>query len=191
MINSLVGCFGITKTKIEKMKMTLDKWEASRQIIKDNVFVSNDIFENGTTLYKIIEELVNIKDDSYLPIYNQIVACEAVALHKLEKLILANGGVVLDRNTDAIRYIEDKHIDISGYKYADNSSVYQYENNIKPLNRDAVCKFVRYEKFVIKQFIYNDVEEVDNFDKLSDDIVSSGKGIFIIWTGWNREDIFD
>lgn len=40
---------------------------------------------------------------------------EAVELHKLETLIIKKGDIVLDRNTDAIRYSSKKEIIINKF----------------------------------------------------------------------------
>ena len=49
------------------------------------------------------EEQIELESTKY-PIHKQILEMEAIELHKLESLIIKNGGVILDRNTDAICY---------------------------------------------------------------------------------------
>ena len=42
------------------------------------------------------------KDETESAIYKQILQSEAIELHKLGKIIKANGGTILDLNTDCI-----------------------------------------------------------------------------------------
>ena len=42
------------------------------------------------------------KDETESAIYNQILQSEAIELHKLGQIIKANGGTILDLNTDCI-----------------------------------------------------------------------------------------
>ena len=55
---------------------------------------------------------------------------EAVELHRLESIITRKGGVVLDRNTDAIRFARISKFDIGSYFWDDCNQVpkYQFED---------------------------------------------------------------
>ena len=53
------------------------------------------------------------------PIYKQILEMEALQLHTLETIIKKKNGIILDRNTDAIRYGREEAIDITQYYWDD------------------------------------------------------------------------
>ena len=132
-VNSLVGTWGTQKSTFESINMTLDKYEASRELIRDGVqvigdkisFYNDDKNLENITIYSIIDRLEVNKDDMYLPIYNQIVAMEGMELYELEQMIIRNGGIPLERNTDAILYAGEK-IDIDSYFWDIEKTVNKY-----------------------------------------------------------------
>lgn len=179
-VNSMVGCWGITSSSVSKIKLTLDKYYASIKMAKnDKSFVTSQTVDDKV-VYQICEAIDIIKDESYLPFYNHIIACEAIELHKLEQIIIKNNGIPLERNTDAILYSGNK-IDISNYYYDSEktSQKYQYEEECKLLKVDSVCKFVRTELYVHNELQWNSYIETDDFDKLTNQIIESNKGCFI------------
>ena len=158
-INSLVGCWGIQSTKMENIHMTTDKYEASRELCRDGVMVTSNKLDNKTTLFSIIDSLVINKDDMFLPLYNQIVAMEAIELHRLENLIVAQGGVPLERNTDAILY-RGNEIDISSYYWDDANVIAKYRyDDPSNLNREAVCRMKRTGSFQPASFEFNTISD--------------------------------
>ena len=179
-VNSLVGCWGIQRSEFESIRMTLDKYEASRELSRDGVFVSSSQLDDVTTLYSVIEKKVINKDDMYLPLYYQIVAMEAIELHKLEQMIIVSGGRPLERNTDAILYKGNK-IDISEYFWDENKTVskYRYEDDYTLLNRDNVCKLSRENSFKPHKFVYRKFKDDDKFDEICEKIMKSNKGCLI------------
>ena len=52
---------------------------------------------------------------------------EAINLHKLETRIINEGGIILDRNTDAIRYAREGPIDISNDYWDEEKTVLKYQ----------------------------------------------------------------
>ena len=68
------------------------------------------------TLYSMIENKVIKKDDLSTPLYHQILAMEAIELHKLQTFIIKEGGTPLELNTDAVLYSGPK-INIQGHFY--------------------------------------------------------------------------
>lgn len=158
-VNSMVGCWGIQRSEYESIEMTLDKYHASRELIRDGVFVQSNQLNNETTLYSIIERMVINKDDMYLPLYNQIIAMEAMELWKLENMIVAKGGVPMERNTDAVLYAGPV-IDISGVFWDEEKSVpkYRYDETTF-LKVQEVCKFVRSDSFKPAEFKWKEYSE--------------------------------
>ena len=81
-------------------------------------------------------------DFSQYPIYKQILEMEALELHKLESIIIQNKGIVLDRNTDAIRYARKEAINISDFYWDDKCTVPKYQNeDPKPLAVEVLPRF--------------------------------------------------
>jgi ATP-dependent exoDNAse (exonuclease V) alpha subunit len=122
------------------------------------------------------------KDDSFLPLYCQIVAMEAIELHKLEQIIVAQGGVPLERNTDAILY-RGNQIDISNYFWDAAGTVAKYRyDEASRLARANVCSIKRAGKFELHSFEYIQLQEPtdNNFLPLAKQVVKSGKscGVF-------------
>ncbi len=182
-VNALIGCWAITTKTFSKHNFTLDRYEASNHFIKENVYVATHDVGQDMTLFSIMESNDVINDDFHLPFYNQIVALEAVELHRLEALVTEHGGVVLDRNTDAIRYEHGKKytpIDISGHYWDDQKRFPKYKwEEAEPLKVDAMAKICRTDKFVLKKATYNLIPEQDDFDAIAEQVIASGKGVLI------------
>ena len=176
-VNSLVGCWGIQSTNMECINHTTDKYEASRELCRDGVFVSSNKLSHDVVLYSIIEKFQMKKDDMFLPLYNQIVALEAIELHRLEQLIKSKGGEPMERNTDAILYRGDK-MEIKNYFWDDEKTVFKYRfEEPSLLCRDSVCSITRTRSFVPASFEYFEyAEPLDNdFSKLATQIFESNK----------------
>lgn len=178
-INSFVGCWGIQSTKMEHIQMTTNKYEASRELCREGVFVKSNKLDEKVTLYSIIDQLIVNKDDMFLPLYNQIVAMEAIELHRLENIIVAQGGVPLERNTDAILY-RGAELDISSYYWDDDKTIFKYRyDETVALHRDAVCRMNREGSFKPASFIYKQFKEQDDFQAIANDVLASGKGCLV------------
>ena len=176
-VNSLVGCWGIQSTDMEKITHTTDKYEASSELCRDGVFVSSNVLSKDTVLYSIIEKFCLKKDDMFLPLYNQIVALEAIELHRLEQIITKHGGQPLERNTDAILY-RGKALKIDQYFWDDEKQVFKYRyDDVSLFSRDSVCSFVRCKTFSPASFEYFEYSEPEgnDFSKLAQDIFESNK----------------
>ena len=69
---------------------------------------------------------------------------EAIELHKLESLIRKQDGIILDRNTDAIRYARAEAIDIQNYFWDDAKLVPKYqEETAKKLEVERLPRMCR------------------------------------------------
>ena len=91
------------------------------------VFIRTCPLEEDIYLYEgIFSEQIKMEATKY-PLYKQILEMEAVELHRLEQLIKQQGGKILDRNTDAIRYSSAYSIALDHY-WDDNKTVVKYQN---------------------------------------------------------------
>ena len=178
-INSMVGCWNINKTKYEQISFTLDKYEASRELCRDNVMVTSTDLED-MTLYSIIENKVIKKDDLCSPLYHQVLAMEAIELHKLQTFIIKQGGTPLELNTDSILYSGSK-INIDGHFYDKECKVekYRYDETNK-LKVESVCHMVRTGSISIKEFNYSIIpSENREFIDIINDVITSNKGCLL------------
>lgn len=128
-INAFIGLMGITKRKVCYSKYSLCPYTASAWYVNQNknVFIKNHPLSNGEVLYQGIfsEEVLN--ETSQYCIYSMVLQLEALELHKMETIILHSGSIVLDRNTDAIRYASKIEIDILPYYYDEENKVSKYK----------------------------------------------------------------
>jgi len=178
-INSMVGCWNINKTKYEQINFTLDKYEASRELCRDNVMVTSTDLDD-MTLYSIIENKVIKKDDLCSPLYHQVLAMEAIELHRLQTFIIRQGGTPLELNTDSILYSGAK-INIDGQFYDKERTVekYRYDETSK-LKVDSVCRMVRTGSVHLKAFNYSIIpSENREFIDIVSDVVASNKGCLL------------
>ena len=148
-VNSLIGLFGRTKHTATKVKFTLciqeaSEWWADDKESQADVFIRNIGLDNGETLYEgIFTEDVKVDGLKY-PLYKQILEMEAIELHSLERLICNGGGVILDRNTDAIRYERRTALLTDGYYWDDAQTVPKYQTEApKPLANEVLPRMIR------------------------------------------------
>ena len=120
---------GRIKGSKSKTEFTLCKYEAANLLCKPNTYIVSHDLSNGT-LYQSKQIQDVVYDSTMFPVYTQIIQMEALHLYETQKLVETFGGIVLDRNTDAIRYIEKSPIDITQYFWDDEKKVqkYKYEN---------------------------------------------------------------
>ena len=158
-INSLIGLLGRTKRNSTKIRFSLCKHEAAGwwgdKDPKCNVFIKNIELNNGEILYEgIFSEDVDVEAINYC-LYKQIVEMEAVELHKLESIICKNGGVPLDRNTDAIRYARKDPIELIEY-WDEEKTILKYQKELaKPLSCEVFGGFCRKQELDLSIFDLN------------------------------------
>ena len=120
---------GITTRQVCYSKYSLCPYTASAWYVSNNkdVFIKNHHLTNGETLYEGLfsEEVLN--ETTQYCIYSMVLQMESFELHKKETLVIDNGGIILDRNTDAIRYNLADEIDIEPYFYDDEQTVRKYK----------------------------------------------------------------
>jgi hypothetical protein len=144
-INALIGCWGIQKKKSNYSKFSLAEDEASQWFVENNnVFIITHELSDEITLFEAKHETEIAVDDNAYPLYSMILQMEALELYKLEQIVIDNGGIPLDRNTDAIRYQRKKEINIDDYYWDDEKTKPKYQvENEKPLKHEAKPHFYR------------------------------------------------
>jgi DNA replication protein DnaC len=146
-VNSLIGLFGKTKRTTSATKFSLCKYEAAKwwgdKDPKCEVFIKNIKLDNEEILYNgIFTEPVDVEGIKYC-LYKQVLEMEALELHKLESIIKNKGGIILDRNTDAIRYARHSEIEIVEY-WDDEKNVLKYQKEqSKPLSCEMLPHLCR------------------------------------------------
>ncbi len=142
--NAMIGCWGImTKTKTHS-KFSIDPTEASNWFTnKGSFFRQHDIGLDDIKLYECEYISETVCPTNEYPLYNMILQLEACNLHNLEYIIKRNGGKILDRNTDAIRYA-GKKINLDRFFWDDEKTVPKYqEENPKALEHESMPQFKR------------------------------------------------
>ena len=118
------------KLKYEKCKtqFTLCKFEAANLLCDHNTFIiQHHINEGNVNIYQSKQTQSIVMNSTMYPVYAQILQMEAMHLYETEKMIKGFGGIILDRNTDAIRYKEVAEIDITQYFWDDAKTVQKYK----------------------------------------------------------------
>jgi len=85
--------------------------------------------------FHVYKEIQRTNMETEKPIYDQILDLEAIALHKLAKLIQSKGGQVLDLNTDCVSCSFNNDVfpfeldnnNIKGYYYDKENKVPLYK----------------------------------------------------------------
>ena len=69
---------------------------------------------------------------------------EAIELHTLERRIKLSGGVILDRNTDAIRYSCNEELSTDNFYWDKEQTVLKYQReDPKALEKEILPQMVR------------------------------------------------
>jgi hypothetical protein len=186
-INSMIGLMGRTKHTSSYTKFTLCPHEAStwwgEKNSKTNVFIRTLSLDKKNKLYEgIFCENVQVESTKY-PLYKQILEMEAIELHRLESLIISKGGVILDRNTDAVRYARNQKISVDSYFWDVDSKIMKYqEEEPRCIKNEVLPRMVRDqplnpELFVLPWNIQKDYEGTAEEEACR--IVNSGKSCHI------------
>ena len=103
-----------------------------RKKTKCEVFIRNHIIGDDNLYEGIFVQPVEMEGTKY-PLYKQVLELEAIELHKLESSLKKKGAIIMDRNTDAIRYISKPEIELEAY-WDDDKLVEKYQKEEpKPL----------------------------------------------------------
>ena len=144
-VNTFIGLMGKMKHTKCDTRFTLCKYEAANLLCNPGTFIVNHLInEEQTTLYQSKRKQNVVLDSTMYPIFTQILHMEAMHLYETEKLVKSFGGVVLDRNTDAIRYIERVPFNITEYFWDDEKTVLKYKwENPKALMTETRPRMAR------------------------------------------------
>lgn len=155
--NTLIGLFGRTISHSSKTLFTLSphvagKWLGEKDP-KNEVFIKTITLPNREKLYEgIFSETVEQEGLKYC-LYKQILEMEAVNLHQLETLIINEGGVILDRNTDAIRYARETYVNIEECYWDEEKTVLKYQTEeARPLIKEMMPRICRENELDYKVF---------------------------------------
>jgi hypothetical protein len=163
-INTYIGLMGKTKYEKSKSQFTMCKYEAANLLCDHNTFILQHSTEKFN-IYQSNQTQSFIMNSTMYPVYAQILQMEAMHLYETEKIVKMSGGIILDRNTDAIRYKEMQEIDITQYFWDDAKTVQKYKwedprqlmTEVNPkMERQPVEGLV--EMFVLKWNIEYDYE---------------------------------
>lgn len=137
-VNSMVGCWGQRQQKLMNYTFTTSDIEAGNSLCNDidNTYVTKldlqnyfDGHENADMdIYMSTHTQSKFNETTQYPIYAQVLDVEAIRLHTLEQKILSTGGVIYERNTDAILFKKGPTRFPLDEKYRDGSPVYQRES---------------------------------------------------------------
>jgi hypothetical protein len=127
-INTYIGLMGKLKYEKCKTQFTLCKFEAANLLCDHNTFIiQHHINEGNVNIYQSKQTQSIVMNSTMYPVYAQILQMEAMHLYETEKIIKGFGGIILDRNTDAIRYKEVSEIDITQYFWDEAKTVQKYK----------------------------------------------------------------
>jgi hypothetical protein len=140
-VNAFIGTMGRTKKTFTKTQFKKCPFEASAEADDPNVFIKSHKLDNDEIIYEVIHTHEATCDKTEYLIYKMVLELEAIELHTLEKEIEKQGGIPLDRNTDAIRYYSKRPIVITDV-WKNGCSKYQPEEP-KPLMVEHLPNMIR------------------------------------------------
>ena len=192
-VNGMIGCFKPSaKENWKSLAITRSSNEAYNQFVSLNgSFIQIHDIE-GENFYQIFNTYMTEKDETESAIYNQILQSEAIELHKLGQIIKANGGTILDLNTDCISCIfqgndlpfelEDD-VNVKGFYYdeAKTKAKYKIEHKEERLKTPRLEKYKRSDMYIHaiqKWTLFDDVKDND-FAPLVKNILDDNKSIVI------------
>ena len=189
-VNAWIGMMGRTKNNLVRCKLTKDKYEAADWLTANegddvDVFIRTHTLDNHEKLHEGIFTQPIISETTQYPIYKYILELEALNLYELEKMIIAKGGIILDRNMDAIRYYtpDDKEIDFSDYFWDKEKTKPKFKReDPKELQHEALAHFKRAGNIDDESMFdlsWNILQDIDEVEEMVQQILESKKSIQI------------
>lgn len=196
-VNSMIGCFKpkirenwksvIFTTKADEAQhaLTINLEDALKKFINHQGAVITTREINDKKYYQVYNKFLTIREESESPIYEQIIECEAIELHKLSNIIKEIGGQILDLNTDCVSCCFknnkcpftkiDNTMNINNYFFDKQKLIPKYKFELKEhrLSTERLAKFkrlIKYEHNEINWKIISDVSD-NNFQPLIDQII--------------------
>uniref|UniRef100_A0A6C0EDG0 HNH nuclease domain-containing protein n=1 Tax=viral metagenome TaxID=1070528 RepID=A0A6C0EDG0_9ZZZZ len=186
--NFFIGAFNKINTEITKMTFTTDKKEALNQFFDGNKNNFIEFYED--MLYKIYKSNNIEFNENRIPLYLQILEEETIELHKMESLIIKNGGIVSYYNTDnCVAYFQDNNNlvnEIVNNNYWDDDKKilkYKFEDIEYKQEFNRKSKYIRDDiyKLIEQPINLTTDENIDkDFTELIDLVVSSKKSYSIL-----------
>jgi 5-methylcytosine-specific restriction endonuclease McrA len=189
MINSWVGSLGTKETERRSLYFTRSGHEASYLESKDPEHIRVDTCTPETVeKFHQVWSVETIKqNDSYAPIYNQILDMEAIELHKITQILKSLGGEIVYVNTDnAIaqfpikNFPEDTLNKIAQTTFWDDEKKvlkYKIESILKSKSRNM--QTISTAEYVYEKPVWNDLPDPghNDFKAVAKMHVDSGKGV--------------
>ena len=196
-INSMIGCFKLKDKEhwanivplsknYNNMFYHFMKHDASNIYTRK---IGNDYYYQG------FKKSTIIKEETEAPLYDMILALEAIELHKLACIIEQHGGTLLEVNTDSVAAIfpdnkipfattnVDDKVLVDGYFYDDNNTVYKYkiEDDKDRIMGEKMAKHKRTAQYKLKEHNWNIQYDnaSDDFSDYVNTIVDSNQSIHI------------
>jgi hypothetical protein len=196
MINSWIGTLGTKVSERRSLHFTRSPTEASYLYSKNpkHTRVEQKVYMRGENVGTIPEPFIEVwtieqimMNDSYAPVYNQILAMEAVELHKITEILKAHGGEIVYVNTDNAvaqfpvdKYPEEALIKIASKTFwDDNKKVIKYKIESELKSRSKNMQTISTEEYVLRRPVWNETPDPghNNFKAIAKEKVDSAKGI--------------
>jgi hypothetical protein len=183
--NALVGLFNKTSTTKSKLLMTSSYEQAIAQFYDcPDKFVMHD---KDIDLYSIFENKDVEYDETRSPLYKYVVEQEAIEMDFLKTRIERCGGIIVRYNTDCISayFQDDRKIKevVDNTYWDDNKTVKKYKFEIKEQFDKFNDKMKQFKRTELYRHNFNRewniLEDNDDFDKLANDVLSSGRSYLI------------
>ena len=129
--------------------------------------------------HQVYEEFITSREESEAPIYNMILALEAIELHKLMMLIEKEGGLVLDVSTDEVACVfptdklpwtlEPVFPNVKGFYYDKMETIPKYklvekDDDRQRLRVEKLPQYIRKDTFLHQVAEWEIIEDVDDND---------------------------
>ena len=174
-VNSMIGNFKIKAREQWTSELITTNPSNAFQFhlqFKDSIIDVRKI--NDINHYQLYSKTLVSRQETDAPIYNQILALEAIELHKLKTIIESKGGLCLDLNTDCISCVfkddvfpfQLDGINLSDYYYDEDQKVPKYKLEYKDsrLKIPRLEKYQRTDIYEYKEQEWNILDDIDNND---------------------------
>jgi hypothetical protein len=132
----MIGCFQPkARENLNSLCITKSANKAYNILLELNASFINVHDIDGTNFDQVFNKYMTESDETESPIDGQVLDLEAIELHRLAQVIIANGGTILDLNTDCVRCLCPKDvfqfelddINIKGHYYDEAHTLPNYK----------------------------------------------------------------
>lgn len=172
-VNAMIGAF---KPKVREewtsLGITSNSNNAFHHYLKHNGCFIDSLEIDDNTYFNIYNKFIKSIEETEAPIYNMILGLEAIELHKLSKIIEAQGGQVLDVMTDCITCtfpddsipFELNGINVQGYEFADGVPKYKLEEKDSRVKVEMMKQHLRTTTYNYEMKEWKVIEDCENND---------------------------